>query len=90
MSGKDVFDKQNRQKVGHCSLSTTLRKLSDVPFSPKQIPSLATSKSDPANRIHSIGFQYNHEQKPQDIHASPEPNKKVINHPFFSQDKLRL
>lgn len=32
----------------------------------------------------------NREQKPQDIHASPEPNKKVVDHLFSSQNKSRL
>lgn len=91
MNGKDGFGKQNKQNVGHCNESATLRKLSDVSSLLKQILSLATSKSviqqtESVAKVSNI----NHEQKLQDIHTSPEPNKEVINHPIFSQDKFRL
>lgn len=60
-------------------------------FLSKQILSLAMSKNviQQAESLVQVSSA-NHEQKPQDLHASPEPNKKVINHLFSSQDKSRL
>lgn len=68
-----------------------LREKCQLSFLSKQTLSLAMSRSviQEAESIVQI-FNANHEQEPEDICASPEPNKKVTNHLFYSQDKSRL